>query len=46
MVFTHWGRSIIMLDDIDRSQSNYTQEITTHIPAQTKEILEWIKKQF
>ncbi len=33
-------------DDIDGLQSNYTQEITTHILAQTKEILEWIKAQF
>jgi HEPN domain-containing protein len=33
-------------DDIDSLQSNYTQEITTQILAQTKEILEWIKAQF
>jgi len=33
-------------DDIDRLQVSYTQEITTQILAQTKEILEWIKAQF
>lgn len=33
-------------DDIDALQSNYTQEITAQILAQTKEILEWIKAQF
>jgi HEPN domain-containing protein len=33
-------------DDIDRLQSNYTQEITTQILVQTKEILEWIRAQF
>jgi len=33
-------------DDIDGLQSNYTQEITTQILAQTEEILEWIKARF
>ena len=33
-------------DDIDGLQSDYTQEITTQILAQTREILEWIKAQF
>jgi len=33
-------------DDIDKLQSNYTQEIATQILAQTQEILEWIKAQF
>ncbi|OHB66907.1 MAG: DNA-binding protein [Planctomycetes bacterium RBG_13_62_9] len=33
-------------DDIDKLQSKYTQEIASRILAGTKEILEWIKKQF
>jgi len=33
-------------DDIDKLQSKYTQEIASRILTQTKEILEWIKKQF
>jgi HEPN domain-containing protein len=33
-------------DDIDETQRKYTQEITERILTQTKEILEWIKKQF
>jgi HEPN domain-containing protein len=32
-------------DDIDKLQSNYTQEITAQILAQAKEALKWIKQQ-
>ena len=33
-------------DDVERLQSNYTQEIAVRILAQAKETLEWIKQQF
>lgn len=33
-------------DDIDKLQSDYTQEIATRLLGQTKEILEWIREQF
>jgi HEPN domain-containing protein len=33
-------------DDIDKLQSRYTQDITARILTQTREIREWIKKQF
>jgi len=33
-------------DDIDKLQSDYSQEIAARILAQTKEILKWIKAQF
>jgi len=33
-------------DDVDKLKGSYTQEITTRILAQTKELLEWIRKQF
>ena len=32
-------------DDIDKLQSNYTQEITTKILAQAKEVFAWLKQQ-
>jgi len=33
-------------EDIDKLQDRYTQQITVRILTQTKETLEWIKKQF
>lgn len=33
-------------EDIDKLQDKYTQPITARIMRQTKETLEWIKKQF
>lgn len=33
-------------EDIDALKSNYTQDVTEQILAQTKELLSWIKKQF
>ena len=33
-------------EDIDKLRSNYTEEITAKILSQTKEAMEWIKKQF
>lgn len=33
-------------EDIDKLQNKYTQQITSRILTQTKETLEWIKRQF